>query len=294
MSQRIEILAVLLVAALTGWGLAVSADEATSGDRSPQARAAEEEFFAVFNGEPRRREGPLRNLMIAWLGDRQDGRTALLLGLNHLWLAAEGDRTNPRLVEHLLLSERFLSQAQELLPEDERIASWLLPVRLALAEDVGERESLMDELMAAYRQDPNFHSFSVALQSFSDRPGTQPFERGLAALRSATGGCNDDPGDVSCLNRPRWPHNQEGYLTFFADYELKAGHPQRARELLLATRSAESFSRWPFRDEAEDRLENLELYAELFANDDPGDDPPTFFTGGSRIGCQVCHLGASD
>lgn len=280
----------VLAAAATLVAGAVAAAGGAPAPRHPAAVAAEHAFFAAFNGGGRG-DAPLRPLMQAWAADSADARTNLLLGLDHLWLATEGDRTDARLIEHLLLAEVFLARAQELDPADDRIPSWLVPTRLALAairRDGADADAIHEELLAAYRRNPAFHGFSVAMLGFSAAPGTPSFERGLRALDEvAAMECGD--GDPSCQNHPRWPHNVEGYLTFNADYQLKAGDPEAAADLLAEVRGLPSYSAWPFRDEVEDRLRNLDLYADLYANGDAGDDPPSLI--GSH-GCRSCHLGA--
>jgi hypothetical protein len=261
--------------------------------RAPVAVAAEKEFFAAFNGGAADRATALRLLMAAWATDPNDARTNLLLGLNHLWMAAEGDKTDPRVIESLLLAERFLARAERLDPTDRRIPSWLVPVRLALSSverEPEKRGEQMGALLAAYAEDPVFHSFTVALLAFSEPRGSEGFARGLEALRTAGGDCRrEDETDVSCQNEPRWPHNQEGYETFWADYELKAGHPERAQAILDQIRKVPSYPGWGFRSAVEDRLKNLDAYAKLYANDDPEDDPPSIMAMESRAACQSCH-----
>lgn len=289
-----------LLFALAAAAALASAALASGAGRHPIAQQAEAGFFATFNGfqgEETAKSAPLRLLLAALATDPADARTHLLLGLNHLWLAAEGDRTDPRVLEHLFLSERYLARAQELDPKERRIPSWLVPVRLTLASIEGRQdnqEEILRDLQAAYAEDPNFHSFTVALLGISE-PRTSPeFRRGLTALRTTVETCppaESGATDPTCGNTPRWPHNREGYMTFFADYELKAGNVDQARELLLKVRQDPDYPRWPFRHEAEDRLKNLELYASLFANQDPGDDPPHLMSGHGRISCQSCHLG---
>lgn len=294
MSRFRHILPLALAAALASAALA-----AAGAGRHPAAQKADAGFFATFNGfqgDPRTKSAPLRDLLAALATDPADARTHLLLGLNHLWIAGEGDRTDSRVLEHLFLAERYLARAQELDPKDRRIPSWLVPVRLSLAGIEGRedrREEILRDLQAAYAEDPTFHSFTVALLGIAE-PRTSPeFRQGLAALRATVDTCPpaSETTDPTCGNTPRWPHNREAYTTFFADYELKAGNADRARDLLLAVQQDPDFPRWPFRHEAEDRLKNLELYASLFANQDPGDDPPHLMSGHGRISCQSCHLG---
>jgi hypothetical protein len=276
-----------------------SAALAFAGGRPPIAEQAEAGFFATFNGfqgDEQAKSAPLRGLLAALATSPSDARTNLLLGLNHLWLAAEGDRTDPRILEHLFLAEHYLARAQELDPTDRRIPSWLTPVRLSLArierkED--RQEEILHDLQAAYAEDPVFHSFTVALLGIGE-PRTSPaFRQGLAALRATVETCPSEPAstDPSCQNTPHWPHNREAFLTFYADYELKAGNVDHARELLQKVLQNPDYSRWPFRTEAEDRWKNLERYAALYANQDPGDDPPHLMASQKHIVCQSCHLG---
>ena len=260
--------------------------------RNPAAERAEARFFANFNGPHDGtvdRTAALDDLRIAFFSDPDDPRTALWLGLNHLWIAAEGDRTDPAALDSLVLAEHFLARAQELAPGDERIPSWLVPTRQALAQIARDRdrvEALEGDLLAAYARDPEFHSFSVAMLGFREPRGSLRFERGLEALRAPSETCGKD--DPTCQNAPRWPHNVEGFVSFAADYELKAGNVERARDLLVELRALPSYASWPYRAETEDRWANLDLYADLFANDDPGDDP-THLVLGSRSSCQACH-----
>jgi hypothetical protein len=282
------VLAVLTVLALISVLSLTDAEEKKG--RAPVAMMAEKTFFENFNGGGPDRASSLRLLMAAYATDPKDARTCLLLGLNHLWLASEGDHNDPRVIENLMLSERFLAEAQRLDPSDNRIPSWLVPVRLSLAQIAREpekREAMQRELQAAYAEDPTFHSFTVALLGFGFPRGSQELARGLEALRKVDPGCEET--DPSCRNEPRWPHNQEGFMTFQADYELKAGHPDRAREILAAVQKGPGYASWKFKGEVEERLKNLEEYAKLYADGDPKNDPRTLMAGGSGISCQSCH-----
>jgi hypothetical protein len=255
----------------------------------PATSPAEETFFRAFNHNPKLRPQAHKQLLGAYARNAGDPRTTLLLGLSHLWTAAEGDRTNPERIENLLLAKHYLERAEKLDPIDRRIPSWLVPVRMNLAqlERNGEaRQQLWAEMMVAYKEDPNFHSFTLALLSYNRPRGSADFKVGLDALR-ATVGCNET-ADVSCGNRPRWPHNQEGFLAFQADYELKAGNVAEARALLEVVKKIPEYPTFAFPQEIEDRLANLDTYAALYANADAGDDPPPIIHG--TMTCQVCHM----
>ncbi len=286
------VLIALVLAMVAAATLAAAGAGGTGSGRHPLAVKAEESFFAILNGNPRVKTAPLRDLMTAHVVSPEDARVNLLLGLNHLWLAAEGDMTNPTTIDHVILAEHFLARAQKLDPSERRIPSWLAPTRLSLAgiyQEKDRREASLRELQAAYSEDPNFHSFTLALIAVSSDRESREFQGGLTALRASIEGCagGEDP---SCENRPRWPHNREAFLTFFADYELKAGNAGRARELLIRTQQDPDYPRWRFKGEVEDRLKHLDSYAALYANADPGDDPPHLMVNGGFM-CQSCHSG---
>ena len=250
---------------------------------------AEETFFRAFNHDPKLRPQAHQQLVGSYARNPNDARTTLLLGLTHLWTAAEGDRTNPVRIENLLLAKHYLERAEKLDPADRRIASWLVPVRMNLAqlERNGEdRQRLWAEMMVAYNEDPNFHAFTVALLSYGRPRGSAEFKLGLDALR-ATDGCNET-ADISCGNEPRWPHNQEGFLAFQADYELKAGNLAEARKLLTQVKAIPEYKTFAFPEQIEDRLANLDAYAARYANADAADDPPPIING--AMTCQVCHM----
>jgi hypothetical protein len=289
----LKIVATILIAAtVTVAAVRLVHADPPAAQRSPMAQAAENAFFGVFNGgEPKDRAAALFPLMAAYATGPDDARVNLLLGLNHLWMAAEGDRTNPRVIEDLILAERFLSRAQALNPADGRIPSWLVPVRSSLARierRPDRQDEIEKELLAAYEKDPDFHSFSVAMFGFASPRDSRGFQRGLEALRR-TGGCGET--NPTCQNRPHWPHNREAFLTFHADYELKAGHADRAAELLRIAQAEPDFPAWPFRGKVEERLKNLEAYGKLFADADPKNDPPTLMAMEGGISCQSCHRG---
>ncbi|MEL7058801.1 MAG: hypothetical protein AAGN46_02125 [Acidobacteriota bacterium] len=259
--------------------------------RHPAAIAAERSFFEAFDRGERSPE-ILRPLAQAWAMAPADARTNLLLGLAHLWLVAESDRTEARIIEHLLLADSYLVRAARLDPSNGRMASWIAPTRIALAQLEGDEEAAaaaLESLREAYADDPNFHSFTLAMLAFGAPRDSPRFAEGLKALRTVAGStCHDD--DPSCRNTPRWPHNREAYLTFTADFELKAGHPERAVQLLELAMEMPGAEDWPYRSEASYRLDAAPQLAALYADDDPLNDPPSLI---ETHACTACHQGTA-
>ncbi len=264
-----------------------------AAERHPAAVAAEEAFFGSLVHGALPAEEVLPPLLGAYAAAPGDPRTSLLLGTHYLRLAAMGQGSDPQAIAHLMLAERFLLSAGRLAPEDDRIASFLVPTQLALAsiERVSSTASearqaeLVGELMRAYEADPAFNSFTVAMIGYQSPRDSQLFTLGIEALRAVQeSGCAE--GDATCNNAPRWPHAVEGYLSFFADYELKAGEPQRARLLLDEVRSVPGFASWPYRELVDERLASFDDHARRFADGDEANDPPTAVL---ASGCAACH-----
>lgn len=254
--------------------------------RHPMAEKAEATFFDSFNASPdsvSKRDAAIGELTTAYAIDPTDPATALHLGLAHLWTAAESGGQDPSAIPHLVLAERFLTRAQDLAPGDQRIPSWLVPARLSLASIERQKDrqpALYAALVAAYKERPAFHSFSLALVSSHEPKDSPRFQAGLKALRDAATECADATNDRACGNAPRWPHNVEGFLLFRAEMEAKAGSVDAAKATLTRVAAQPSYESWTFRKQAE------ELRAAL---DGSGEARTSLFEGRSRVSCQVCH-----
>lgn len=257
-----------------------------AADRHPMASAAERTFFDALNASPEKRDAAVRELTTAYAIDATDGRTVLLLGLAHLWTAAEGDSRDPKTIDHLVLAEHHLARAAELNPSDDRIPSWLVPTQASLFSIERRPEMVRasaERLRTAYAKRPAFHSFSVALMSSREKPESERFRAGLEALRQAATRDCADVKDRACLNAPRWPHNVEGFRLFLAEYEARAGNGARATEILTSMKADAAFASWPFQKEHEELTQAV-------ARGSLGDWASPFL-GAKRISCQICHQG---
>lgn len=259
---------------------------ALAAERHPLARDAERTFFTALNTDVTRRDAALVELATAHAVDPTDARTCLLVGLSHLWSAAEAGPRDPKAIEHVVLAEHYLARAQELDPSDDRIPSWLVPARVSVAsiERAPERiAAAIASLEEAYAKRPAFHSFTLAFLAGQAGPGSPRFERGRAALREVLGKPCDVTRDRACGNAPRWPHNTEGFQLFAAEYEARGGDREAARALLARLRTGDGYASWPYRAEAEELLASL---------DAPASTPRTSsFSPQKGISCRLCHGG---
>lgn len=258
--------------------------------RHPLSEKAEVSFFEALNRDAARRAAAMADLTLAYAIDPKDARTAVLLGLGHLWAAAEGGEKNPDGIPELMLAERFFARAQALDPADDRVPSWIEPARLILAQIEGTPERVPESygrLMAAYAKRPAFHSFSVGLVNARTAPGSPRFDQAIAALRAGADACADRK-DRACVNAPRWPHNSEGFLLFLAEFEARAGNRAAALRRLDQVAAQPESASWL----------GAPVAAELRAALDKGDPAAvasyrSIFADGRRVGCQACHMGSA-
>ena len=257
-------------------------DDASAAGAAPPSAGFAQFVAALVHGEGEP-DAALRALLVEALREPSDPEPYLWLGLNHLWLAAEGDRSDPRTLEHAVLADRWFELYTQAGGRDPRVPSWSVPARLtivsAFGDAVPEADDPMAPLRAAYREDPGFHGFAMGLVGFGTPTDSKPFADGLAAVRATL---EVDRDDVSVQNQPHWPHNVEGFLLFAADYEHRAGEPAKARALLDRIERVDGFADWPFRDEVARRRE-------LWDRGESVDHGGGWMRGNS---CVICHRGS--
>ncbi len=249
---------------------------------------AETQFFQALNEKPKQGKNTLEGLTLAYAVAPTDGRTNLLLGLNHLWLAAESPRQNPMTLQHVILAEYFLGRAEQL-TGDYRIPSWRVPIQMTLANRDGDKKAAgkaYDSFLKAYKKNPDFHSFVLALLAFDEPVGSKEFQRGLTAMHAAESCGENNP---SCQNTARWPHNVEAYMVFMADYEAKAGNADAARKWLADAETFATASNWAFLPAIVERQQQLPERMVRYANADHNDDPAGLFDEYQQQTCQLCH-----
>lgn len=249
---------------------------------------AESQFFQALNEKPKRGKHSLEGLTLAYAVAPTDGRTNLLLGLNHLWLAAEAPRQDPMTLQHVILADYFLGRAEQL-TGDYRIPSWRIPLQMTLARRDGDQKAAdrhYEKFLRAYRQNPDFHSFVLALLAFDEPVASKAFQRGLKAMRDAD---SCDEHNPSCRNQPRWPHNIEAYAVFMADYEAKAGNETAARRWLGEAERYATATGWAYLPAITARQQQLSERMARYANSDRQDDPANLFDEFQQETCQLCH-----
>jgi hypothetical protein len=275
--------------------LGQSAREPASSSRSEENSTAVHEaaFFEALNQHPQQRESALALLRAHVSQLPGDARATLLLGVGHLWVAAENPPDRATVFEHLVLARHFLQRAARLNPADDRIPTWLLSVEISLAQAEGRTEDIVAaiaQLRTQAERDPCFHSVAFAINVWEQPRDADELAQAQRSLEAAAA-CTTD--DSSVRNMERWPHNVEGFLVGLSDVALKRGDRNRALAALVTVEAWPGAESWPHRREADQRRLDFDARAALFADDDPSNDPSFIFERGGPLSCVSCHQAAA-
>jgi len=296
-AARIAIAGIGVVAVVLVAGVGMAVGRIADGVVIPQREIAptmcpaslEHDFFAALNRDHDRRHETLAALESAVVAGERTPRIVLLLGLNHLWIAAEDEIEEVEGRRHLVLAIHHLRQAKTLLPDDHRIPSWLHAAEhgLAVAEGRSDAARLARKRLGhEAEREPCFHAVGFGIASFAEPRDSAEFRAAHAAMEASFECRGDNP---SIVDMPRWPHNVHGFLVALADFRLKAGDARGAEMALVIAESRAGFAEWRHRALIDDRLGSLMERQSLYGNDDPADDPPFVFAPGSAVSCIGCH-----
>ena len=123
------------------------------------------------------------------------------------------------------------------------------------------------------------HMFAIvdACQVPPDASGVYPYPPGPFDAKRRL--CNDD-GIVL--------HVFEGFFLHFGDYLLKAGWTaDKVRPIYRSAMNSPTFSHWPFAALLQQRIDQADQRAALYADSDPTNDPTLFSASGQQ--CLGCH-----
>ncbi len=254
----------------------------------------------------------LKLLTAAYLENPRDPVVSLLLAHTHLWKLSERPRpdTDPTITGHLILAERYFTEAYRLNPKDHRILGWLGGVKLALGKIIHQDEKLTREgyfmLQDGISRFPEFNYFTAGFV-MSTLPATHarhqegleyqwknldicvgekidrnyPDYRRFMALETTSG-----PRRV-CWNSEIAPHNFEGFFLNMGDMLIKNGEAEKAKAIYSIARLSKEYASWKYRSLLEERIEEADERASLFREASPKRTPEMMFD--SSYSCRACH-----
>jgi hypothetical protein len=306
--MRSFVLAALAAMALSGCG----------GSHPAAGNDAEQSFWTAFHAQDFGITGAVaQQLKAAHDANPKAVETERLLGLVHLWRAAEADRDPPSATETRLdsgmIAVPYLNEVHAADPGDALTSAFLaldayeFGVITNEPTKIAEGKAMMD---AAFAQDPITVAFGEMFITAQLPPADPDVAKGVDVMVHAIELCTNatidrDHPDLSglkdaiaaargkrfCWNSPVAPHTLEGVFFFIGDNYLKMNRVDVAKTWYENAQSSESYSTWPHKPVVESRLaSDLGARAAAYQGDATKwpaiGDPPYL--------CGVCHGTSGD
>src|SRR5579872_749341 len=283
---------------------------------------AENQFWnTLHQGNYNEIENTNRLLMAAYLENPDDPQLAAHLGFLHIWELTERHRQqtiSPAIVDHIILSNKYFSDAVQLSPEDARYLGFLGDSQLVegkIFDDEREQVHGYFTLKKAIQMWPEFNYFTAGYVMSSLPAQSKHFKEGLAWQWATLDLCamqhvsHENP-DFSaymknetrvgpkraCWNSWIAPYNFEGFFLNMGDMLVKAGDWQTAIKIYRNATLAANYPSWPYRQFLENRIINAKNNVQFFQNQklDTNStnhklDPDKMILFNSGYGCVACH-----
>jgi uncharacterized membrane protein len=283
-------------------------------DISEKAKQANARFWDALHGG-RYEELPqvLETLTAAYVENPNDAQTAAHIGFSHVWLLSEHarlERPRATIADELVLARKYLSEAVQLAPDDQRFRGFLASMELGEGSVHGDeklkRRGYFD-LMKARDAWPEFNLFTAGY-TMSRLPTTDPKyadavdyqwqtldlcagekvdrrapQYGKYMSKETTTGTKR-----ACWNSWIAPHNFEGFFLNMGDMVVKQGDPATAAPVYANAKLSKTYDAWPFKQVLEDRIAQAGENVALFRRDRAGEKTRVMM-GASTFACTGCH-----
>jgi hypothetical protein len=241
--------------------------------------------------------------------DPSDGQAVFYSAIMRFWqLGDEIDLpSNPldELTEAKTMIDRFRT-AQDMLPHDDRAPAFggLAKVVIGnIVSDTSMQSEGMSDIDKGIQIFPAYSHFLKALASAESPADSDAFAAVLPEMQAVLDICgakNDGTGTTEYLKGPLpsalrpcnddgiVPHVWEGFFISYGDLMLKARKSaDDARAMYEAAKLAPRFDKWPFASALQDRIDQADSRAGLYADTDASNDPKIWMQDGHI--CTGCH-----
>jgi tetratricopeptide (TPR) repeat protein len=214
-----------------------------------------------------------------------DLKTNAHLGFVHVWALSERQRlteAEASVTEHISLSRRYFSEANQMNPHDPRILGFLADLTLAEGSQFNNKKQQTQGFfigLKSIRKWPQFNKFTLGYILSNLDTTDKNFTKGLEWQYQTIDDCacekNTRKTDYSeaiekikkstspMIHRACWntwiaPHNWEGFCLNWGDMLVKAGKTEEAVKIYNLARKSDSYNEWPFKTELENRIQHVE------------------------------------
>lgn len=256
-------------------------------------------------------------LTAAYLQNPNDPKLAAHLGFIHIWKIAERNRiknNKSTIVNHIVLADKYFSDAVELDPNDARYLGFLGVSQLVegkIFNDERQQTRGYFTLKKAISDWPQFNYFTAGYPMSVLPADTDYFKKGLEWQWETLDKCagqriNRTNPDFSmymkfetqegpqrvCWNSWITPYNFEGFFLNMGDMLVKQGNVQTAIKIYNNAKLARNYPSWPYRWLLENRIkqaqENVVAFNRPVANNQTV-SPEKVVVFNSGYGCMMCH-----
>jgi hypothetical protein len=285
-----------------------STSTSTPSSGSVQESATSEAYTALTAGDRDKLTQIISDLDGVVAKDPSDGRSTFYSALMRFWQF--GDQinlpSNPAdvVTDAQTMIDRF-RKAQAMLPDDDRAPAFGGLAKVIMGNTFGDsnmKAEGMSDLQKGIQIFPAYAHFLRALASAESAPDSDDFAAVLPELQAVldTCGAKTSAGDIEYLKGPLpsalrvcnddgiVPHVWEGFILNYGDLLLKAGKgADAARTMYESAKLAPRFDKWPFASALQDRIDQADSRAALYADSDASNDPKIWMQEGHI--CTGCH-----
>jgi tetratricopeptide (TPR) repeat protein len=240
-----------------------------------------------------------------------DGYAHFYAAAFRLWKLSEDSNSLGGLLGALRLPDETIAhfeRAQQLMPDDFRVPGFFGLTQLSIGTLTSDEASTQRGLRTLDRAIELYPAYGYFLRATatSGRAKDDPLfattigdmERMAEACLLQKGGeqvaylypdaTDSVPHPRVCSNAGIVPHVWEGTFISFGDIALKSGvAAARVRALYRTAQASPAYATWPFARMLEQRIQDVETNAALYADTNPFNDPPVWAASGHI--CVGCH-----
>ncbi len=295
---------------VAGCGAGSSSTPSTSKPSpSTEESATSAAYAALTAGAQDKVTEVIANLDAAVAKDPGDGRAMFYSAIMRFWQLGEEIDLPSNALDELTEAKTTVDhfrKAQAALPNDDRAPAFGGLAKVVIGKiisDSGMQSEGMSDIDHGIQIFPSYSYFLRALASAESPADSDDFAAVLPSLNAVLDTCNAkkdssggpvyDKGPLPsalrvCNDEGIVPHVWEGFLINYGDLLLKAGKgADQARTMYQAATLAPHFDRWPFASALQDRIDQADSRAALYADGDPSNDPKIWMQDGHI--CTGCH-----
>jgi hypothetical protein len=267
-------------------------------------------------------------LMAAYVENPNDPHLAAHIGFLHIWQITERNRMQnipPEMVDNIILSTKYFSDAVQLDPADARYLGFLGDSKLMegkIFNDEREQVHGYFTLKRAMGMWPEFNNFTAGYVMSSLPAHSDHFKEGLKWQWETLDACamqrvSHQHPDFSpfmkyetqtgpkraCWNSWIAPYNFEGFFLNMGDMLVKSGDWQTGIKIYRNARLASNYYSWPYREFLERRIAHARENVRHFQQEPLGckikkdgrvyqsyqQHPDKMIMFNSGYGCMACH-----